>query len=206
MSTVRPATCADSGASLRTTIEEQVRLGVGVIYILQGFRTLYGRIGMVSIQLDIERAIATHRLTNALRLLRADGWGIARTMGLMAAIRVALWVMPFPVVYSVLRYRKDRWTIRSAARAVSHPSVPMPRLLRRVHIAARVLPRANCLVRALVAEQLFARAGYVTTLRFGVANASGTLLTAHAWVECEGSVVVGGGRELEMFTPLPPLV
>lgn len=63
-----------------------------------------------------------------------------------------------------------------------------------VDVADRRTPgAARCLERALVAERLLVRRGQDATLRFGIDGAVPGA-TAHAWVESDGEVVVGGGN------------
>lgn len=115
-------------------------------------------------------------------------------------VRVALWSVPFPALYRHLQRRRERLiqthTTRQR-RSVQH-------ILRLVRGVSRVVPKANCLVQALTAEQLLARAGYVTTLRLGVAEDEGRALTAHAWLEHAGQVILGGSAAPHRFSPLLP--
>jgi Transglutaminase-like superfamily len=60
-------------------------------------------------------------------------------------------------------------------------------------------PARNCLVQALVAHALLRRYGRPAHVRFGVAT--GDRFQAHAWVESQGRVIVGGPAH-EQFTPL----
>lgn len=72
--------------------------------------------------------------------------------------------------------------------------------------AGRFLPRAgNCLAQALAAEVVLARHGLPAMLRIGVAFAEDGGFRAHAWVEVDGTIVVGASRGLSSFVPLPPL-
>jgi len=68
-----------------------------------------------------------------------------------------------------------------------------------VELASRYVP-ATCLSRALAAQVLLTRRGHPALLHFGVAKEAGQF-SAHAWLESEGQVVVGG-HELERYTPL----
>ena len=57
---------------------------------------------------------------------------------------------------------------------------------------------------ALVTQMLLARRGYPALLHIGVAKGKEGQFQAHAWVESEGKVVIGGSG-LECFTPLAVL-
>lgn len=65
---------------------------------------------------------------------------------------------------------------------------------------SRYVPRATCLVRALAGRRLLAAHGHRAHLRIGVAKS--TELQAHAWLEYEGRVLIGGG-DLDRYTVLP---
>jgi hypothetical protein len=66
--------------------------------------------------------------------------------------------------------------------------------------AARFVPNATCLPRALAAEAILRRRGHPAHLRLGVTRDGGGV-QAHAWVESYGRVVVGDG-DVERFAPL----
>jgi hypothetical protein len=61
--------------------------------------------------------------------------------------------------------------------------------------AAVVLPRSSCLVRAVAAACLLRRSRRASVLTIGVsftdASVDGRDLEAHAWLESDGTVVVG---------------
>src|SRR5262249_39996878 len=106
-------------------------------------------------------------------------------VSLMAAVRVGLWVLPFA-------------RIRGAVSAFGRPRArrggdpPAGRIVWAVAAAAPLVPRATCLVRALAAQALLARRGYATQLRLGAAGGAGRPFEAHAWIERDGRVLVGG--------------
>jgi hypothetical protein len=59
-----------------------------------------------------------------------------------------------------------------------------------VEIAARFVPGATCLAKAHVGCTLLNRFGYPAQIKIGVLKDSSNL-RAHAWVECDGRVVIG---------------
>ena len=68
--------------------------------------------------------------------------------------------------------------------------------------AGRRIPGgSNCLVQALAAAVLLGRHGYSSRLRLGVARAPDGRLEAHAWVERDGKLLLGGPR-VERYAPL----
>lgn len=65
--------------------------------------------------------------------------------------------------------------------------------------AARILP-AQCLPQAVAGGCLLRRSGLTPKVRLGVARA-GERLDAHAWLECDGVVVIGEDVRAR-YTPL----
>ena len=76
-----------------------------------------------------------------------------------------------------------------------------------VHALSSVNRRlgGTCLTNALVAEALLARYGYPATLRIGASRQDGGF-AAHAWVERNGEVVIGGPASVvAQYSPFPHL-
>lgn len=65
--------------------------------------------------------------------------------------------------------------------------------------------RINCLPQALVGHRLLQQKGFDVQLRIGVLKNHGDQLTAHAWLEYQGRVVLGDLRGLEQFAAFPAL-
>jgi hypothetical protein len=86
-------------------------------------------------------------------------------------------------------------------------SPPEPNAIDRVHWAvtavARRVPKATCLVQALTADALLRRRQVACELRMGmrIRGNSAANIEAHAWVECNGVVVIGGIDTLSTFEP-----
>jgi len=58
--------------------------------------------------------------------------------------------------------------------------------------AARFVPGSTCLVRALAIRILLIRHGYDPQVIIGVAKNESLPFEAHAWVACQGQIVMGG--------------
>lgn len=81
---------------------------------------------------------------------------------------------------------------------------PVNEVVRALTIANRRVSGA-CLSNALAAEAFLARYGYAPVLRIGATLTSGSL-TAHAWVEQGGEVVIGGPESVvRQYSPFPNL-
>jgi hypothetical protein len=85
----------------------------------------------------------------------------------------------------------------------NEPDLPLSRMAWLVERAGQYnLVKGTCLTQALVLSRLLARSGVPTTLRIGVARPQGPL-TAHAWLEYQGQVIIGH-QEHATHIPLQP--
>jgi hypothetical protein len=131
----------------------------------------------------------------------SDRWLLCEAGVVLAGVRVLLWLVPFGRLLRILE-----WTARRSAGVVL---APLPenweqRMAGAVVAAARYVPRSTCLTQALAAQWLLARSGCPTLLRIGVATGPDKVFKAHAWLEREGRVVLGGeALEVEEYAPLP---
>lgn len=70
---------------------------------------------------------------------------------------------------------------------------------------SRYIPHTTCLVQALAVQVFLTRNGYSPQLNIGVAKTDSGQLQAHAWVECDGWLVLGG-YNAECYTPLLSII
>jgi hypothetical protein len=137
------------------------------------------------------RKVAT--LTGAERRL------LAESVVLLGLTRIALWLLPFPQVRRAL----DWYGGRDAAA----PRLSSSKIAWAVRAGARRLPSMSCLVQSLTAHALLRKHAHHPKLRIGVRETgppAARSLEAHAWVECEGRVVVGEIAELADYAMLGP--
>ena len=118
-------------------------------------------------------------LSGAKRLL------LLRAFALLWTLRLALWVMPYRSV-------KER-VVRASAPRGSDERLSPDDIAWCVDTAGRfVVGDGNCLVHSLTAQVLFGRRGIEHRVRIGVAKDSHGQLEAHAWVEHEDRIIIGG--------------
>ena len=72
-----------------------------------------------------------------------------------------------------------------------------------VMVASHYIPGARCLAQALATQVLLERRGYPTQLRIGFTRDKGGQMSAHAWVESEGRVAIGGAGNMARYIPVP---
>ena len=112
-------------------------------------------------------------------------------------IRLGLWLFPLLVLRQLL--------VRRASCSNTSPReqrLCVHRVGWAVELACRYVPAATCLTQALVTRTLLARCGCHAIVRIGVARSETGELQAHAWVEVDGSIVIGGSESQKHYTPL----
>lgn len=141
----------------------------------------------------LKKALLTSRLHRLFGLPRAERRLLIEAAVCLAAIRIALLVLPFRRLLAILN---------SAARSLRARQSETDRVAWAIDVASRHVPFTdNCLVRALAAQALLKRRRRNADIRFGVArNASGEF-EAHAWVESDGVPIIGKPSP-DPFTPL----
>ena len=110
-------------------------------------------------------------------------------------VRLGLWVLPFRTLQQILK-RLFQHPVTSDIRAPSPEKVSWA-----VSAVSQYVPAATCLAQALTLQILLAREGIHSDLALGVARDSTTGITAHAWLEINGKVIIGG-QERDRYTQL----
>ena len=125
-----------------------------------------------------------------LSALRTIGWTewrlLAASVPLLIAVRIGLWLLPSATI--VRRVRE----LAARPRTVPEPTVPACDVAWAVEAAARRIPGATCLTQAVSAQLLLLRHGHQAELCVGVARDEAGSFRAHAWVETDGKITVGG--------------
>lgn len=140
-----------------------------------------------------------------LRKFAARTWAdkvlLLRSLALVCVVRLGLWALPY----------------RTVQRLVERPLAPRPNATpqelwayqRRVvgaveAVGRRLLGNKPCLTQAMVARRLLRMGGYDAALRIGVTK-DGRALLAHAWLERDGRVIIGGRASPARYKPLAPV-
>jgi hypothetical protein len=131
----------------------------------------------------------------------ADRPLVAEAATLLAIAWVGLRVAPFRVLRRLLD-----WHARTAPAATPASFDVVARISWAVAAVSRRFPERTmtCLTQALAGAAMLKRRGHAAELRFGVRGV--TPFEAHAWVECEGRVVIGDRHDLAQYSVLavPP--
>ncbi|MGH9144935.1 MAG: lasso peptide biosynthesis B2 protein [Vicinamibacterales bacterium] len=143
------------------------------------------------------RSVASFRALNS-----SDRWLVVEAMVLLVVTCAGLRTLHFALLLRLVDRlaNNTRWL-----RVLPNP--PLHRIEWAVAAAARRLPvSTTCLVRALAADMVLRRRGHASTLRIGVrrqkSNECTAPLEAHAWIECDGRVIVGGRENLASYAVL----
>ena len=116
----------------------------------------------------------------------------------VVAFRVGLWVVP----YRLLREMVDRVPRR---RRQEGDAASAETITRYISSISQFVPSASCLTQALAAQTLLRREGFDPVLQFGVARDGQGVFKAHAWVECEGRIVIGEYSHMLPYVQLQPV-
>jgi hypothetical protein len=105
------------------------------------------------------------------------------------AIRVALRLFEFA---RIARWAEGRHRGREGrARLAASGETPARIGWATAAVARRVAPPRSCLAQALTAQVMLGARGRAATIRFGAKREGAGPLDAHAWLECDGAVLVG---------------
>jgi len=141
-----------------------------------------------------------NRWCRFLRLSFVDQWLLVKAMFLLGAITLGLKLLSFQ-------------TLRRLVTSEVRPRTGLPeqdrpaaeRIAWAVRVAGRYVPATTCLSQALTVQRLIKSHGYPARLYIGVAKNETGQLEAHAWVESQDKIIIGGLQDLAHYTPLPPL-
>ena len=132
-------------------------------------------------------------------------WRLAwRALRVVVWVRVALWRWPYARVRERLVRRRVASRRAPPLWAGDRDVAREPEALAwAVRAAARRVPRASCLTQALALDTLLTEADLDGIVRIGVARRPDGSFEAHAWVEHDGRVLIGGVPDLGRFSVLP---
>jgi hypothetical protein len=126
-------------------------------------------------------------IASLVALSREDRALLLKAVGTLVLVHLALHLLPLA--------RVRAWATRRGRRGAA-----AERIAWAVSAASRRMPGTSCLMSAFALQRLLSRAGHESELHIGVAKREGKL-AAHAWVECDGRILIGA-REDDPYTPL----
>ena len=135
-----------------------------------------------------------------IHLPRAEKRLLVEAIFTVGAIRVGLWLLPFRTLRRLLKSIN-----RKNLEMQGEDLAQIEKAVWAVGAVSRYVPMATCLTQALAAQILLSRRGCPVRLHIGVAKSQKGRLEAHAWVESQGQVIIGGSKDLPLYTVLPSL-
>jgi hypothetical protein len=135
------------------------------------------------------------KLHTCFRLSRLERRLAIKSIALAGFVRLGLWLLPFRVMQRVCR------SFGRAGRG-HRGEAGTREIVWAVRLASRYVPRATCLVQALTTQILLDRHGHAGKVHIGVALDAKLGFRAHAWVESQGKVLLGGSEELDHYASI----
>ena len=136
-------------------------------------------------------------LSKFFRLPAAEQLLLVRALALLAAVRIALWLLPFKILQRI-----SAKLVHTGALSRKESRFSTDRGVWAVHVASRYVPRATCLTQALAAQILFELDGIPASVRIGVVKEKAGDFQAHAWLESGGKILIGGIDADQRYKPL----
>ena len=117
---------------------------------------------------------------------------------LLSVLRLSLAWLPY------LKVRQ--WVVETSqpkGREINNPEAYQARLVWAIQLAGRfLLGDKPCLPQALAMQWFLRRVGIQTSLNIGVRKDELRGISAHAWVEKEGEIIIGGTMSPQQFKRL----
>ena len=122
------------------------------------------------------------RLRRFARLPWSEKSLLLRALLVVSSTRLGLWLLPIGALRRIALSDREK---RNGANSIAE-------LVWAVKAVSRYVPTATCLTQALALQWLLVRSGHTSRIRLGARKGFKGKFQAHAWVECEGRVVMGG--------------
>lgn len=134
-------------------------------------------------------------------LPKAERFLLARAFFLLVIVRLGLRLFRFSTLLRIL----ERIAVQSISLS-QKSSLSTDKIASAITTTSLYVCGATCLARALAANVLLQQHGHPSLLRIGVAKDELERLEAHAWVESQGKILLGGTSEyVSYYRPFPAL-
>ena len=133
-------------------------------------------------------------LIDFLRLCRAHWCLGCAAFGAVLVARIALLILPFRILQRMSE-KPQRVGTLELNRNIPRRS----RVAFAVRTASHLVPGATCLSQALAAQALLRLRGDSVNLCLGAARSDQGTFEAHAWLEADGTIVIGDLPDLDRY-------
>lgn len=121
----------------------------------------------------------------------------SKSLLFVGLIRLGLWILPYRLLVKWLGLLSSAKTFNR-----TNDWKVIKEVTYSVGICAKYVPFASCLTQALAARTLLRLCGQNSILKFGVDKDENDKLIAHAWLEIDGKIIIGGSPELSRYKVL----
>lgn len=125
---------------------------------------------------------------------------LVKAASIIALIRIGLVTFPYVKIRRLLNKSS-----KPKPQAALNQTYPEQVVWAARAIARHTLGDKPCLVQALAVEWLLRRKGYTTSLHIGVNKDKQDKLLAHAWLEYDGDIIIGGRTSPSKYATLQRL-
>lgn len=130
-------------------------------------------------------------------------WFRHRRVGSFGAVSEAALLLLFVRIgLRATSYARLRAWLERMAVVMSRTRSPVADVTWAVGAAGRRITGTTCLAEALAVYTMLRRRGHEPLLRIGVRQSDHSLLEAHAWVECDGHIVMGEVPQIDGYAIL----
>lgn len=122
---------------------------------------------------------------------------LIKSLATLYIVRIGLLLLSFKTLWnllSIITFDKD--DDQSVNQAF------IDKVVWAVTVTSRYVPGASCLAQALATYMFLRPRVPETNIQIGVLRSDSGEFKAHAWVECQGVVVIGGVKYLPEFNPI----
>lgn len=141
------------------------------------------------------------RLRKFLHLSWGDRTLLIEALIVIFALKLGLWLLPFRVLHA--------YSLKLSQLLVQPHCLDIHRIqsiVQAIEIVTWHIPgQAKCLARAMAVQFMLRRRNRQTSLHIGVTKRTDSGLEAHAWLEHNGVIVIGGVPDFNRFKPLVTL-
>jgi hypothetical protein len=136
------------------------------------------------------------KLTRRLTLLRMHFGVLLLTLSVLVFVRIAQY-------FTTYQKLSNHIVVKATPNATRNKVYLLVWAVGRM---SQIVPKSNCLTRALSLQYLLGLFGHESVIRVGVADAPPKGFEAHAWVLYGNEVIIGHiGEDITRFTPITDL-
>ncbi|MBW4652682.1 MAG: lasso peptide biosynthesis B2 protein [Kaiparowitsia implicata GSE-PSE-MK54-09C] len=138
------------------------------------------------------------RLRKFLHLSSSDRTLLIEALIVILVLKLGLWLLPFRVLHT---YSLKLSQVLMQPHGLEGHRIQS--IVQSIEIVTWHIPgKAKCLARAMAVQFMLRRRNHQTSLHIGVTKRTDSVLEAHAWLEYDGVIVIGGVPDFNRFKPL----